>query len=74
MHWCVDLARRDFATPVDETRNAYATLIGVTLFATEGDLLVEVGEFEIIGVGIARPVDLRAVVRGKEDERVVSLT
>ena len=63
--WAVDLAGGYFAAPVNESGNTDTALVGVTFVATEGVGRVEVGELEVIGVGIAGPVDLGAIVRGE---------
>ena len=59
---------------MDETRNTDTALVGVALTASERNGLIEVGELQVIGVGIAGPVNLGAIVRGKEDQGVVPLT
>ena len=65
--------RLDRAGPRGEPGDADPPLPDVDLLAAQGGRLVEVGEPQVVGIGVAAPVHLGAVVRGEQDQRVVAL-
>lgn len=64
----IDPAGGNTAGPGNNPGNENAPFPDITLVPPQRERLVEVGQFQVVRVGVSGPVDLRAVVGREQDE------